>query len=210
MALGGHSPEWDEYEWFPCSPARLTLSRPRSSRVGTGTAAAGPAQSLAEALEAWLREDPTWADRRGERLLLVDLDNLRAGRLRWQGRIAAMTGLAEHFDHVVLAGQHDAVRRARPHLGDIARAAQGVADGSDLADHVLLDAAMALDAPDAHVVVVSNDGIFAQLAERWPVTVLSPDFQALSERLRDAAVRTVDLAALERAAATARRRARRS
>src|SRR6476659_7827868 len=158
MALGGHSAEWDEYEWFPCSPARLTLSRPRSSRVGTAPAA-GQAQSLAEALEAWLREDPTWADRRGERLLLVDLDNLRAGRLRWQGRIAAMTGLAEHF---------------------------------------------------AHVVLVSNEGMFAQRAERWPVTVLSPDFQALSERLRDAAVRTVDLAALERVAATERRRARRS
>ena len=161
-------------------------------------------------MRQWLELDQEWVDRAGVRLLLVDLDNLRARRVRWQGRIAAMVWLAGHFEHVVFAGQHDAVRRARTHLGGYAKSAHAVADGSDLADHILLDAATALDVEVDRVVVVSNDGIFAQLAERWPVTVLSPDFNALSDRLRDAAEQVVDLASVEQAAARTRRRARAS
>jgi len=47
------------------------------------------------------------------------------------------------------------------------------------------------------VIVVSNDGIFASLADRGPLIVLSPGAEALSDRLRDSASRVVDLVALE-------------
>jgi hypothetical protein len=49
----------------------------------------------------------------------------------------------------------------------------------------------------AHVVVLSNDGIFASLADRARLTVLSPGADALSDRLRDAADDVVDLTRLE-------------
>jgi hypothetical protein len=71
-----------------------------------------------------------------------------------------------------------------------------VPNGSDLADHVLLDAAAALPGK-AQYVLLSNDWIFAGLADRGPLTVLSPGADALSDRLRAAATRVVDLAALE-------------
>jgi hypothetical protein len=48
--------------------------------------------------------------------------------------------------------------------------------------------------------VLSNDGIFASLADRGPVTVLSPGASALSDRLFDAARVVIDLMTLERAA----------
>jgi hypothetical protein len=92
------------------------------------------------------------------------------------------------------------VRRARPHLAEFAARARAVADGSDLADHVLLDAAAELPGA-AQYVLLSNDWIFAGLAERGPLIVLSPGSDALSDRLRSAATRVVDLAALEGSAA---------
>ena len=91
------------------------------------------------------------------------------------------------------------MRRGRPHLAEFAARARPVADGSDVADFVLLDAADALHADAIQVVVLSNDGIFASLADRGPLVVLSPGADALSDRLREAATRVVDLVALEEA-----------
>ena len=118
--------------------------------------------------------------------------------------MAVVVTLARQADHAVLAGQVGAVTRARPHLAEFAARAQAVPDGSDLADHVLLDAAADIKADTVQVVVVSNDGIFATLAGRGPLTVLSPGNDALSDRLRDAASLVVDLAALEEEAKPAR------
>lgn len=97
----------------------------------------------------------------------------------------------------VLAGQHGAVARAQPHLAALAAHIHAVDDGSDLADHVLLDAAEAVVALKARTAVISNDGIFVRLAGRGPLTVLSPGLDALSEKLRVAASRVVDLIAVE-------------
>jgi hypothetical protein len=136
----------------------------------------------------------------GTKVLLVDLDNLRAGPVRWRARMAAVVTLARQADRVHLAGQAGPVSRARPHLAEFAGTAVAVADGSDVADHVLLDAAAAdLAAADGpvQVVVVSNDGIFADLAASGPLVVLSPGVEALSDRLDDAATDVLDLAALE-------------
>jgi hypothetical protein len=80
--------------------------------------------------------------------------------------------------------------------------------GASLLGHVpataLLDAAAADLAqvardggPEPQVVVVSNDGIFADLAASGPLIVLSPGVSALSDRLDDAATDVLDLAALE-------------
>ena len=224
MGLGGQAPEWDEYDWIPVAPAQLPAGRPEprtgprtrtrpagggSSTRPPGRAAAAPPEDvtdLGEAVRLWVEQDPVWAASGAPTLLLVDLDNLRAGRVRWQDRITALAELARCFDHVTMAGQHDAVRRARPHLGDLAEHARAVDDGQDLADHVLLDAARAIPARQLRVMVVSNDGIFATLKERGPLTVLSPDYQALSDQLRARATRLADLASMEREVTNARRR----
>lgn len=217
MGLGGGPTEWDDYEWVRLSdlpPASARTERaPRRREAARAEAAdalpAGPAAgSLATAVSSWLRGGSVWAGGIGPRVLLVDLDNLRAGPLRWRRRMAMVVSLGRQADLVVLAGQEGAVRRARPHLAEFATLAQPVADGSDLADYVLLDAAARVRQRRAQFVVVSNDGIFAVLAARGALTVLSPGGNALSDRLRTAAVQVVDLAVLEAAApprVTARR-----
>jgi hypothetical protein len=59
-------------------------------------------------------------------------------------------------------------------------------------------------------VVVSNDGIFSQLAQRGPLALISPGSDAMSDRLRDSAHVVVDLPELERAAADDRARRQRA
>jgi hypothetical protein len=190
MGLGGGPSEWDEYEWFRLAD----VPAPAATKAGP----------LAEAVGKLLQDVPLWPADSGTRVLLVDLDNLRAEPTRWRARMSVVVTLARQAEHAVLAGQVGAVTRARPHLAEFAARAQAVPDGSDLADHVLLDAAADIQADAVQVVVVSNDGIFATLADRGPLTVLSPGNDALSDRLRDAASLVVDLAALEAEAKPAR------
>jgi hypothetical protein len=221
VGLGDGPRWWDEYEWVdlatlpvPTRPAgrREPVRRGAGRReprhpeplepVAAPEGAAAPAapDPLAEALCALLTERPLWLPSPGTKVLLVDLDNLRAGPARWRARMAAVVTLARQADRVHLAGQAGPVARARPHLAEFADSAVAVADGSDVADHVLLDAAAA-DLASAEgpvqVVVVSNDGIFADLAVSGPLVVLSPGVEALSDRLDDAATDVLDLAALE-------------
>lgn len=191
--------EWDGYEWF---------------RLVDVDSEAPPADDAAAAMGRWLVDHlaatPLWAPGRDTRILLVDLDNLRAAPSRLRARLDAVVALARQADHVALAGQAGAVRRSRPWLAEFASRAQAVPDGSDLADHALLDAAAAVTADEVQFLVVSNDGIFAGLAERGPLALLSPGADAMSDRLRDAAHRVEDLAALEKQAAAERARAKRS
>lgn len=197
MGLGGGPSEWDDYEWFRLAdlpPARPAPGAGTTPRGGPDTRPA--AGSLAAAVDGWLRSRGAWAGDE-PRVLLVDLDNLRAGPLRWRHRMVMVVSLARRADLVALAGQHGAVRRARPYLAEFAGQAHEVADGSDLADYVLLDAADTLPARSGQFVVVSNDGIFATLATRGVLTVLSPGGNALSDRLRTAATHLVDLTTLE-------------
>ncbi|NAZ75099.1 hypothetical protein GTQ99_06625 [Kineococcus sp. T13] len=188
MGLGGGPSEWDEYEWV--------------SLEDVPDPDAPAPDPLGQALRALVRDYPVWAGQGATRVLLVDLDNLRAARGRLRARLDVVVELARQADHVVLAGQAGAVARSRPWLAEFAAAAQAVADGADVADHVLLAAAAAVPDP-IEVLVVSNDGIFADLAERGDLTILSPGMDALSDRLHGAASLLVDLAALEREAATA-------
>jgi hypothetical protein len=191
MGLGGAPSEWDDYEWVRLAdlPERPPPAPARSARP-----------ALADAVLAWLQRASIWSAGAGTRVLLVDLDNLRADPVRWRDRMGMVVALARQADVVALAGQEGPVRRARPHLAEFAARARPVATGSDLADHVLLDAAAELTGP-AQFVLLSNDWIFAGLADRGPLTVLSPGADALSDRLRAAATRVVDLAALEGSAA---------
>lgn len=199
MGLGGGPSEWDEYEWV-----RLA-DLPDTPPPGPGTAG-GKRQPPAEAVLAWLQRESVWNAGAGSRVLLVDLDNLRADPVRWRDRMGMVVALARQADVVALAGQEGAVRRGRPHLAEFAARARAVADGSDLADHVLLDAAAELTGA-LQFVLLSNDWIFAGLADRGPLTVLSPGADALSDRLRSAATKVVDLAGLEGSAAEQGRRA---
>lgn len=232
VGLGDGPKWWEDFEWVRLADVVVEAPPPRAARAArtggagattavtarTGRAggrvlapasdAALAAADLVEALWEQVDEARVWAGD-GARLLLVDLDNLRAGPTRWQARMAVVVALARQADHVALAGQVGAVERALPHLGEFADLAEAVPDGSDLADHALLDQARAfadglaaegLDGP-GQVVVASNDGIFADLVDDgWALTVLSPGHEALSDRLRDAARRTVDLTDAERAA----------
>ena len=186
MGLGGGPSEWDDYEWV-----RLA-DLPESPPPRAGAAQ----QPLADAVHAWLQREGAWSAGSGSRVLLVDLDNLRADPVRWRERMGMVVALARQADVVALAGQEGAVRRARPHLAEYAARARAVADGSDLADHVLLEAAAAVPG-QARFVLLSNDWIFAGLADRGPLTVLSPGADALSDRLSAAATGMVDLVALE-------------
>ena len=210
--------EWVDLRLMPAqAPAarRQRTTRTASAPRGRSAAGARPADvarpaspppapgTLGPAMILWLRRHPLWVRGTGPRILLVDLDNLRAGPSRWQARMEVVAWLARIADHTVLAGQHGAVARARPHLGALGDQAHAVDDGSDLADHVLLDAADAIVAAAARTVVISNDGIFIRLAGRGPLTVVSPGVDALSDRLRDAASRVVDLTAVEESALVA-------
>jgi hypothetical protein len=196
MGLGGAPSEWADYEWVRL--ADLPEAPPGRP--------AGSGEPLADAVLAWLQRESVWTARAGTRVLLVDLDNLRADPARWRNRMAMVVALGRQADMVALAGQEGPVRRARPHLAEFASRARAVPDGSDLADHVLLDAAGELTGP-AQYVLLSNDWIFAGLADRGPLTVLSPGADALSDRLRSAATRVVDLAALEGSTGEGGRRA---
>jgi hypothetical protein len=200
MGLGGGPNEWDDFEWVNLPALPAGRARGQRSRAGPVDEDA-PTELLAQQLSGWLERNVLWVAGDSTRVLLVDLDNLRADPRRWRARMAAVVTLARQAHHAVLAGQAGAVRRGRPHLAEFAEQARPVADGSDLADLVLLDAAEALHADAVQVVVLSNDGIFASLAERGPLVVLSPGADALSDRLRDAATRVVDLMSLEAAGA---------
>jgi hypothetical protein len=188
VGLGYGKREWDDYEWFPSSGGR----RGRAVLAEPGD----PDGASAVLVERVLR-DPIWAPDDAPRILLVDLDNLRAGPVRWRARMAVVVALARQADHVAMAGQEGAVRRARPHLEEFAGTAVAVAAGSDLADVALLAKVDELDLPDAQHLVVSNDGIFAELAQCGPLVVLSPGRDALSDSLAAASGRVIDLAALE-------------
>ena len=196
MGLGGSPSEWDEYEWVRLSDLSAAGSRARRrARPGADADAAG---ALAEAICRQLDRAPLWPTAGGTRIVVVDLDNLRAGPMHWRARMAVVTALGRQADHLVMAGQSGAVARARPHLAEFADRAQSVADGSDVADRALLAAVAGIEDQDLHLVVISNDGIFAALAERGSLIVLSPGAEALSDRLREVADRTIDLAELER------------
>lgn len=181
MGIGGGPSEWDDYEWVRLDDLAV--------------------EPHAEAVLDWLADHPVWTEEDADRVLLVDLDNLRAEPGRWGVRMAAMVALASQADHAFFAGQSGAVRRARPHLDGVEATVQAVPDGSDLADHALLDAARALCRRRLDVCVVSNDGIFAELVDSGPLTVVTPGRQALSRRLVYAATRLVELTTLEEAAA---------
>lgn len=181
MGLGGSPSEWDDYEWF------------RLEDLGDDR----EAEPLDETVRRRLAAIPVWRDRGGRRILLADLDNLRSRPSVWRGRMAVVAALAAQADLVVIAGQQEAVERARPFLGEYADRLEGVDQGDDLADLVLLAAADAVRAPRVQTVVISNDGIFSRLAERGRLTVVSPGADALSDRLAAAADRVVDLVELE-------------
>ena len=180
MGLGGGRGEWDDYEWFP-----------------SGGGVPEPVVRSPSALVERVDREEIWQAGDVPRILLVDLDNMRAGPLRWKARMAVVVALARQADHAVLVGQEGAVRRARSHLEEFADSALAVPAGSDLADVALLEAVDQLDLPNAQALVVSNDGIFAELAQCGPLVILSPGRDALSDALEAAAMRVVDLAALE-------------
>jgi len=178
VGLGGAPSEWADYEWFRLEDV-----------------VAGP--PAGDGLLGWARTEALWTPDGGRRVLLADLDNLRAGPRRLRERIGLIAALAAQADVAAFAGQAGAVARSRPWLGDFADRAVTVTDGPDVADWALLDIAAAIPDGPTQFVVASNDGIFAELAQRGRLVVLSPGSEALSDRLVAAADLVVDLVVLE-------------
>ena len=189
MGLGYGKREWDDYEWFPSGGGR---------RGPAVLAEPGDPDGASAALVERVLRDPIWEPDDAPRILLVDLDNLRAG----PGPLAGPDGgrgRAGSPGRPRRAGGAGGCRSGGP--GRTWRSspstAVAVAAGSDLADVALLAKVDELDLPDAQHLVVSNDGIFAELAQCGPLVVLSPGRDALSDSLAAASVRVIDLAALE-------------
>jgi hypothetical protein len=179
VGLGPERASWEDYEWF--DPHAVAPTDDSYLRAG---------------LES-LRRDPLWLPGTSTRVLLVDLDNLRVESVRLRARLAMTIALAREADHVAFAGQEGSVRRARGDLAEFDDKAIVVGNGSDEADQALLAVASAVPDDDVQFIVVSNDNIFARLAMRGPLTVLSPGLQSLSDRLADAAERILDMAVIE-------------
>jgi hypothetical protein len=188
MGLGTERPAWEDIEWFHLDDV------------------SEPLEPFVEAALDALTADPLWLPGDATRVLLVDLDNLRVEPVRLRARLAMAIALARQADHAAFAGQEGSVRRARPALEEFAAAAIAVGTDHNEADEALLDAADDVEDTDVQFIVVSNDNIFARLALRGPLVVLSPGAEALSERLADAAVRVVDLTAIEAGVRAASRR----
>ena len=167
----------EAWDWATASASGTTTSGSPPAVAVAGRrslAEPGDPDGASAALVERVLRDPIWEPDDAPRILLVDLDNLRAGPVRWRARMAVVVALARQADHVALAGQEGAVRRARPHLEEFASTAVAVAAGSDLADVALLAKVDELDLPDAQHLVVSNDGIFAELAQCGPLVVRQP------------------------------------
>jgi hypothetical protein len=182
VGLGAERSPWEDYEWFDLDDVTD-----------------GPVEPYVLAALDSLRRDPVWLPGDSIRVLLVDLDNLRVEPARLRGRLLMAVALAEQADHAAFSGQGGSVRRALPHLGAFAGTAVAVGGGHNEADQVLLDEAEAIHADDVQFVVISNDNIFASLATRGPLIVLSPGADALSDRLAEAASRVIDLQVMESA-----------
>jgi hypothetical protein len=186
MGLGDGPRGFDDIEWFTIDDVDDT-----------------PIQPYVDSMLAWLTDHPLWMPDDRDRVLLVDLDNVRAVPSKLYARLALTVALARQSHYAAFAGQDQAVRRSRPLLAEFGEGALAVGGGADEADWALLDAADAAVGSELQFIVASNDGIFAQLASRGSVTVLSPDGTRLSERLRYAAERIVDMTELEEQALAA-------
>jgi hypothetical protein len=179
VGLGPERASWEDYEWF--DPHSFVSADDSYLEAG---------------LES-LRREPLWLPGTSTRVLLVDLDNLRVESVRLHARLAMTIALAREADHVAFAGQEGSVRRARGNLAEFEDRAVIVGNGPDEADEALLAVASAVEDDDVQFIVVSNDNIFARLAMRGPLTVLSPGLQSLSDRLAEAAERVLDMALIE-------------
>jgi hypothetical protein len=180
MGLGTERDPWEDFEWF--DPGALDDA---------------DLEPFVEAGLDSLLTDPLWHPGDATRVLLVDLDNIRVEPARLRARLAMAVALARKSDFASFAGQRDSVTRALPTLEEFAVQAIAVGGGHNEADDALLDFADGVDAVNIQFVVISNDGIFATLAMRGPLIVLSPGAEALSSRLEEAAERVIDMQLIE-------------
>lgn len=136
-----------------------------------------------------------WIDDDSTRVLLCDLDNMRADPRRLAARMRVAVEIAQAADVAVFAGQAESVRRCAIAV-ELCDDVITVGSGRDAADHALLASAEAVRAARVQFVVMSNDGIFARLALRGPLSVVSPILERASTRLVNAARSLVDVSDL--------------
>jgi len=185
MGLGSDAlGEWQDYEWFD----------PHLGHDGDADAAMVTLASL--------EREGVWQPGNATRVLLIDLDNIRVTSDSLRRRVLLAVALARQSDVSAFAGQRGSVDRARPSLQEFAATALEVGDGRNEADIALLEAVADDGDDDTQFVVFSNDGVFARLAMRGSLTVVSPGAGALSEQLREAATNVIDLQVLEAAGDT--------
>lgn len=198
MGLGINRSPWADYEMFhlPSWVPPVT-----ETRTFTHLTALDAPEITA------LHPDDTW-EPDTTRVLLVDLDNMRARSTRWKLRLEAVLAMAADADHVVLAGQRRNVDPVLPHLGAYASQVIIVKYGANLADYALLEAARTIRARKGRPLqfaVTSNDHIFGRLARRGKLTIVSPCVDQISLKLLSRAHSVVDLQIAEGAARKVRR-----
>ena len=137
----------------------------------------------------WIEDDAT-------RVLLCDLDNLRADPRRLAARMRVAVEIARAADVPVFAGQAESVRRCGQLAAEFRDDVITVGSGRDAADHALLAVAERVRVHRVQFVVMSNDGIFARLALRGPLSVVSPSRERASSRLVKVARVLVDVSDL--------------
>lgn len=137
-----------------------------------------------------------WVDPDATRVLLCDLDNLRADPRRLAARIRVAVELAREADVSLFAGQAESVNRCARFVDEFRDQVITVGAGRNAADHALLESAERVRTCRVQFVAMSNDGIFARLALRGPLTVVSPSPSRASSRLVKVARAVVDVADL--------------
>ncbi|HUW16885.1 MAG TPA: hypothetical protein VMW94_07385, partial [Actinomycetes bacterium] len=92
MGLWRSPGDWDDYEWFRLADVvDAPVARARSDDPDS-------ADDAGVAMGRWLvdklRAEPLWSPDAGRRILLVDLDNLRAAPSRLRARLTVVVELA--------------------------------------------------------------------------------------------------------------------
>jgi hypothetical protein len=142
--------------------------------------------------------DAIWHPDAGQRVFLVDLDNLVTQKACFALRMEAIVTIARSSDHVFIAGQKLNVNKALPYLAEFADSVVAVRLGPDVADKHLLAATKSVRAHGcAQFAVSSNDHIFSKLGNRGRLTIVSPHIDTIAEDLLKEAVAVFDLRDVE-------------
>lgn len=138
-----------------------------------------------------------WKDSSVQKILIIDLGNLRAKPPLWAVRMKLIAAWANQADHIFIAGQSGAVKLALPHLGSLGNKVVTI-DPDNSADKYLLSEANKIKSMvPLQFLVMSNDHAFSQLANKGFLSVVTPKAETMSKVLKAKANIILDLGLAE-------------